>query len=88
MEVEYKKINIHTAGPSALAGVLVFGLLMVLSSCLLRCSKKIRVKVMAVADKRIKAISEIISGIKVGRDSVTLQTNESLTKARLVKYFS
>ncbi|XP_050687068.1 multidrug resistance-associated protein 1-like [Eriocheir sinensis] len=52
-------------GPSALAGLIVMGLLVPFNSFLLSRSKKINVKVMAIADTRVKAISEIISGIKV-----------------------
>lgn len=63
----HHKVTFPAAGPSALAALLVMGLLVVINSYLLWHTKKIKVKVMAFADKRIKAISEIISGIKVGR---------------------
>lgn len=58
--------TIHAAGPSALAGLIVMALLVPLNSCLLSRSKKINREVMAVTDTRVKAISEVISGIKVG----------------------
>lgn len=54
-------------GPSVLAGLAVLVLLIPVNSVIANQVQKLQVAQMKFKDKRIKMVSEIINGIKVGR---------------------
>lgn len=52
-------------GPSAMAGLVVMTVLVPLNSYIISCSRRVQGKVMKLTDARVKALTEIITGIKV-----------------------